>query len=103
MTAGMIDLAMVAARILLSALVTLRGRVSETRPVCFLGRRKRRPKLKPGGGVCPRQRASKTLWRIGAARSGAALQAAKGIPSGPGVELLVFWIMNGEWIGGWGV
>ena len=30
--------------------VTLRGRVSERRPVSFLGRRKRRPWLNPSGG-----------------------------------------------------
>ena len=46
----MIEWAMVEARIRLSELVTLIGRVSETKPVCFLGMRKRRPWLKAGGG-----------------------------------------------------
>src|SRR4051794_23360393 len=41
------------ARSLLSVLVTLRGRVSERRPVCFLGRRKRTPRLNPSGGRWP--------------------------------------------------
>jgi hypothetical protein len=49
-TAGIMALAEAAARIRLSVLVTLRGRVSDIRVVCFLGRRKRRPRLKPGGG-----------------------------------------------------
>src|SRR4051794_1507010 len=72
----------------LSVLVTLIGRVSEIRPVFFLGRRKRRPLLKPGGGGCPEERALKTAKRTGPAKSGAARQAAKEMPSGPGEELL---------------
>ena len=85
---GIIMWATVEAKRRLSELVTLIGRVSETRPVCFLGIRKRRPWLKPGGGWWPRHSWDKTANRRGAARSGAARQAAKGIPSGPGVELL---------------
>ena len=82
-------LATAAARIRLSVLVTLRGRVSEMRPVCFLGRRKRRPLLKPGGGGWPLERALKTPKRTGAEREGTARQAANEMPSGPAVELLV--------------
>jgi hypothetical protein len=40
------------------------------------------------GGVWPLRRRERTEKRRGAARSGAERQAAKGIPSGPGVELL---------------
>jgi len=65
--------ATVLARRRLSVFVTLMGRVSATKPVSFLGIRKRKPWLKP---------------RTGAERSGAARHAAKGMPSGPGVELL---------------
>jgi hypothetical protein len=79
--------AIVEARSLLSVLVTLIGRVSVTRPVCFLGMRKSKPKLKPAGGGCPEQRMSRTATRRGPANSGAALHAAKGIPSGPEAEL----------------
>ena len=42
-TAGMMMVATVAAKMRLSVLVTLIGRVSETRPVCFFEMRKRRP------------------------------------------------------------
>jgi len=47
---GVMALATVAARILLSVFVTLKGLVSEIRPVFFLGSKKRRPKLNPSGG-----------------------------------------------------
>ena len=90
----MIALATEAARMRLSVLVTLRGLVSEMRPVGFLGKRKRRPRLKSGGGGWPLQIARKTEKRIGAANSGAALQAAKEIPSGPGDELFEFWMAS---------
>src|SRR4051794_5750637 len=80
--------ATVLARRRLSVLVTLIGRVSETKPVSFLGRRKRKPWLKPGGGVRPLVRAVRTPCKTAAESSGTARQAAKGMPSGPGVELL---------------
>ena len=73
---------------LLSVLATLIGLVSETRPVFFLGSKKRLAKLKPAGGVLPAIRSSRTLKSTGAARSGAALQAEKGMPSGPGAVFL---------------
>ena len=44
-TAGIIMRARVEARRRLSVLVTLIGRVSEAKPVCFLGMRNRRPWL----------------------------------------------------------
>lgn len=80
--------AIVAARMRLSVLVTLRGRVSATRPVSFLGRRKIRPSLNPSGGRWLLRRASRAPYSTGAASSGAARQAAKEIPSGPAAVFL---------------
>ena len=60
----------------LSALVTLMGRVSETRWVDFLGRRKRWARLKSGGGVEPERRRLRVSKRIGSAISGMARHAA---------------------------
>jgi len=57
-------------------------------PVSFLGSRNRKPWLKPAGGVSPLMRALRTPWRTEAEASGTARQAAKGMPSGPGVEFL---------------
>jgi hypothetical protein len=68
--------------------VTLVGRVSETKPDSFFGRRNRKPWLKPERGVVPLRRVSRTPNNTAAERAGAARQAAKGMPSGPGVELL---------------
>ena len=81
-------LAMTAASMRLSVLVTLIGRVSDIRPVNFLGIKKRTPQLKPGGGGCPLSKALRTSRRIGAASGRTARQTAKGMPSGPEAESL---------------
>src|ERR1700750_1356089 len=84
----MIVLATVAAKSLLSVLVTLRGRVSEIRPVSFLGRRNRRPWLKPSVGGVSVHDGQQDIVEDGGGKVGAALHAAKEMPSGPGEELL---------------
>jgi len=54
-----------------------------------LGMRKRRPKLNPLGGRSPFIREERAPKRTGTAKSGTALQAANGTPSGPGEVFLV--------------
>src|SRR5262245_35075089 len=66
--AGMVEWGMVGARMGLSELVTGMGRVLAARWVGFLGIRKRKGRLKSGGGgVEPERRSSRTEERTGAA------------------------------------
>ena len=85
----MITLATVAAKILLSVLVTLMTGVrNKTRS--FFRKKEEKALVEARGGDCPEDMARKTLKRMGAAKSGAELQAENEIPSGPGEEVL-FW------------